>query len=130
MKDYLMKGGLRRHLLIVVENHYTGGFQAAVKLFKITEGECGNPLEVFCRKEGQRFTFLGGRPFGCLPQAIEEGRRIGIALVYLVPQARESSGFEVAAAQGGLPAASRSGYPDQWLLSHAVQLGKKPVSGK
>ncbi|MBI5967284.1 MAG: hypothetical protein HY882_05450, partial [Deltaproteobacteria bacterium] len=49
--------------------------------------------------------------------------------VYLVPEARDPSGLEAAAHQGGLSAARRAGYPDHRLRTHAVQQIKQPLPG-
>jgi len=60
-------------------------------------GKSRDPLEILRSEEGERFPLSGSRLPGCPSKEIEKSGRIRVARLQLVPQARELSGFEVAA---------------------------------
>ena len=105
-----------------------GGIGTFIQFFKVSPCKRGD--EVFGRKQGKGFPFSGDGPLNCLAQIVEEGRRVFITGVYLVPQARNSSGLEITADQSSLSAARRTRDPDHRLSSHAVEQGKQPSSKK
>jgi hypothetical protein len=58
---------------------------------------------------------------------VEKGGEVRIRLIDLVPEARKTPGFDVAADQSGLPAAGRARDPDDGCLAGLVQKAVQPV---
>jgi hypothetical protein len=63
IQNDLMDGGPRGHPMIVVKNDRPGGAQPAVKVLKISQGKCWQPLMVFRSEERERLLPFTPHPF-------------------------------------------------------------------
>ena len=116
-----MKLRPRRYFMAIIKDKNRGNFQSAVEIFKISLGKCWNALQIFWGEKGKGLSLSGRSPFCRLSQVIEKSRRVCVARINLVPDARELPGVEIAGNEGSLPATRRPSYPDDRPFPHAVQ---------
>jgi hypothetical protein len=123
-EDGFVQRGLLRNVLVIVKYQDRRHLQTAEQLLKIAQSEGRNALEVFSGEQGQ-----GGTPFrGGLPQGVEEGGKVSIALVALIPQAAELALLDIAADKGCLPRSGMGGDPnDRILLPQAIKAFKQSI---
>jgi hypothetical protein len=63
-----------------------------------------------------------------LDQVQEQRSRIAVAGISVIPDKRRPTRFQIAGNDGRLPSARRRSDPDNWALSHRVQLPKQSLA--
>ncbi len=114
----VVKFAFRTGILEIVQHQQAGRGETLKDLAKVAPGEYRQPQVVFRRQDGQGA--VAQRLRG-LSQVVEEGGRIGIVGVHLVPQALRLPGCEVGRHQGGLAGTRRGMDPHHGLLARLVQ---------
>jgi hypothetical protein len=111
--DGVVEDGVRRNLLIVVEDQDTPGFPPSEEGFEEDPEEGVQIGPVLVGKRRERFgsqRLLTDRQ----SYVVKQRGEVGVAVIDLVPKVPQISLFEIVADQRGLPGAWRRRNPDQW----------------
>jgi hypothetical protein len=115
------------HAMAVVQHQEGGNRKQRGEVLEIPPREYREAGHAFRGQQRKALPLPRRGLHGGQPQVVEEGGEVRVSLVDLVPEARETPGFDVAADQGGLPASGRPRDPEHRRLAGPVQETVQPL---